>query len=168
MTAVRTYTGTFLNVEQRRAVLPGGRSVNVEYVAHPGAVLIVPLLSPRRVILLRQYRPVIDAWLYELPAGTIEPGEKPLACARREIVEETGYRAGKLKKIGKILPVPGYSTETIVMYAAERLSRAGMACEADEVIEPCVFGKQDVRQLLARGRLIDAKTICALARCGWL
>lgn len=168
MKTVTTYAGTFLNIEQRRTVLPGGRSCQVEYVNHPGAVLIVPFASPRRVILLRQYRPVINDWLYELPAGTIEKGEKPLACARREIVEETGFRAGIMRRLGRIYPVPGYSTETITLFAAERLRPVGMACEDDEVIEPLIFTKRSVRDLLRRGRLIDAKTICALALCGWL
>jgi ADP-ribose pyrophosphatase len=168
MTATQTYTGRFLTVEQRSAVVPGGRSVQVECVRHPGAVLIVPFLSPQRIILLRQYRPVIGDWLYELPAGTLEEGEKPLACARREIIEETGYRAGLMRRLGRIYPVPGYSTEIITMFAAERLTPVGMACEDDEIIEPLIFKKKDVRELLLRGRLIDAKTICALALCGWL
>lgn len=164
----RVYTGTFLNVDERRQSLPGGRHVTVEYINHPGAVLIAPFLSPDRVVLLRQYRPVIKSWLYEFPAGTIEPDEKPLACARREIIEETGYRAGILRKLGRIYPVPGYSTEIVTMFAAERLTAVGMACEDDEVIEPQIFSKKDIRALFAQGTLIDAKTICALALCGWL
>ncbi len=166
--ATRAYTGRFLTIDQRSEVLPNGRSVSVECVNHPGAVLIVPFVSPNRVVLLRQYRPVIKSWLYEFPAGTIEQGEKPLACARREIIEETGYRAGILRKLGRIYPVPGYSTEIITMFAAERLTAVGMACEDDEVIEPQIFNKKDIRTLFAQGRLIDAKTICALALCGWL
>jgi ADP-ribose pyrophosphatase len=164
----RAYTGKFLNVDQRREVLPGGRRVTIECVNHPGAVLIVPFLSPGKVVLLRQYRAVIKSWLYEFPAGTIEPGEKPIVCARREIIEETGYRAGIMKKLGRIYPVPGYSTEIITMFTAERLTEVGMACEEDEVIEPQIFSKKDIRALLARERLIDAKTICALGLCGWL
>ncbi len=162
------YAGAFLNVEKRRAVLPGNRSVQVEYVNHPGAVLIVPFLGPRRIILLRQFRPVINDWLYELPAGTIEKGEKPLSCARREIVEETGFRAGSMRRIGRIYPVPGYSTEIITMFAARRLTPVGMDCEDDEIIEPLAFTRRAVRDLARRGRLVDAKTICALALCGWL
>jgi len=168
MTTTTAYAGRFLTVEKRRAVLPGGRSVQVECVRHPGAVLIVPFLSPQRIILLRQYRPVIEDWLYELPAGTIEPGEKPVSCARREIIEETGFRASSLRRLGRIYPVPGYSTEIITMFVAERLTPVGMACEDDEVIEPLVFTRRAVRDLLQRGCLIDAKTICALALCGWL
>lgn len=167
-TAARKYSGHFLHIDQRSEVLPGGCRVTVEYVNHPGAVLIVPFLDTHRVIMLRQYRPAIKSWLYELPAGTIEPGEKPLACARREIIEETGYRAGIVKKLGRMYPVPGYSTELITMYTAQKLTAVGMECEEEEVIEPQVFSKKDIRALLAKGRLIDGKTICALALCGWL
>jgi len=168
MKTVRAYTGNFLNIDKRHEVLPGGRSVTIECVNHPGAVLIVPFLSPGKVVLLRQYRAVIKSWLYEFPAGTIEPGEKPLACARREIIEETGYRAGIIKKLGSIYPVPGYSTEILTMYTAERLTEVGMACEDDEVIEPQIFSKREIRALITKGHLLDAKTLCALGLCGWL
>jgi ADP-ribose pyrophosphatase len=164
----RQYSGIFLNIDHRHEVLPGGQRVKVECVDHPGAVLIVPFIRPGRVILLRQYRPAIKSWLYELPAGTIEDGENPIACARREIIEETGYRAGTMRKLGRIYPVPGYSTEMITIFAAERLKEVGMACEDDEVIEPHVFRKKEVRTLFEKGRLNDAKTISALALCGWL
>ena len=166
--AKRQYSGIFLNIDHRHEILPGGHRVMVECVDHPGAVLIVPFISPGRVILLRQYRAVVKSWLYELPAGTIENGEKPLACARREIIEETGYRAGTMRKLGRIYPVPGYSTEMITIFAAERLTEVGMACEDDEVIEPQIFNKKEVRTLLEKGRLVDAKTISVLALCGWL
>ena len=168
MKTVRAYTGNFLNIDKRHEVLPGGHRVTIECVNHPGAVLIVPFLSPGKVVLLRQYRAAIKAWLYEFPAGTIEPGEKPLACARREIIEETGYRAGIIKKLGSIYPVPGYSTEIITMYTAERLTEVGMACEEDEVIEPQIFSKKGIRDLITKGNLLDAKTLCALGLCGWL
>ena len=162
------YQGTFLNVDVRRALLPDGRRTAVEYVNHPGAVLIVPFLNRQRVIMLRQYRPVVETWLFEFPAGTIENGEKPLACARRELIEETGHRSGSMRKLGQIYPVPGYSTEIITIFAAERLRPVGMACEDDEIIEPHILSKNEVRELFARGRMVDAKTICALALCGWL
>ncbi len=158
----------FLNIKKRATKLPNGHTVRLELVEHPGAVLIVPFLTRDTVILLRQFRPVINAYIFELPAGTLEKGEQPLACARREIIEETGYRAKKLTRLGSIYPVPGYSTEKITLYKAENLTERGMACEADEVIETLVVTKKMVRELFAAGKIIDAKTICAFAHCGWL
>ena len=158
----------FLNIKKRAAQLPNGHTARLELVEHPGAVLIVPFLTRDTVILLRQFRPVINAYIFELPAGTLEKGEQPLACARREIIEETGYSAKKLTRLGIIYPVPGYSTEKITLYKAENLTERGMACEADEVIETLVVTKKMVRELFAAGKIIDAKTICAFAHCGWL
>ena len=158
----------FLHIKKRQAKLPNGATIALELVDHPGAVLIVPFLTAGKVILLRQFRPVISAYIFELPAGTLEKGEQPLACARREIIEETGYAARTFKRLGIIYPVPGYSTEKITMYRAEDLIEKGSACEADEVIETVVVTKKTVRELFKTGKIIDAKTICGFAHCGWL
>jgi ADP-ribose pyrophosphatase len=158
----------FLNIKKRKTKLPNGNTIALELVEHPGAVLIMPFLTPTKVILLRQFRPVINAYIFELPAGTLEKGEQPLACARREIIEETGYAARKFTHLGIIYPVPGYSTEKITMFKAEELTERGMACEADEVIETVMVTKKMVRDLFKTGKILDAKTICAFAHCGWL
>ena len=158
----------FLNIKKRKTKLPNGNTIALELVEHPGAVLIVPFFTPTKVILLRQFRPVINAYIFELPAGTLEKGEQPLACARREIIEETGYAARKFTRLGIIYPVPGYSTEKITMFKADELTERGMACEADEVIETVMVTKKMVRDLFKTGKIIDAKTICAFAHCGWL
>ena len=158
----------FLNIRKRKTKLPNGNTIALELVEHPGAVLIVPFFTPTKVILLRQFRPVINAYIFELPAGTLEKGEQPLACARREIIEETGYAARKFTRLGIIYPVPGYSTEKITMFKADELTERGMACEADEVIETVMVTKKMVRDLFKTGKIIDAKTICAFAHCGWL
>jgi ADP-ribose pyrophosphatase len=158
----------FLNVKKRTTRLPNGNTIALELVDHPGAVLIVPFLTNTKVILLRQFRAVINSYIFELPAGTLEKGEQPLACARREIIEETGYAAKKLTRLGIIYPVPGYSTEKITLYKAEGLTLRGIACEPDEVIETLVVTRHAVRELFKAGKIIDAKTICAFAHCGWL
>jgi ADP-ribose pyrophosphatase len=158
----------FLNIKQRKIRLPNGNTIALELVDHPGAVLIVPFLTSGKVILLRQFRAVINSYIFELPAGTLEKGEQPLACARREIIEETGYSARKFTKLGTICPVPGYSTEKITLYKAEGLTLRGIACEPDEVIETLVVTRKTVRELFKAGKIIDAKTICAFAHCGWL
>ena len=162
------FDGKLLKVFVKKETLPNGYRATFEMIRHPGAALVAPLLSRDRMILLRQLRPVIGAYIYELVAGTLGRGESPLACARREIIEETGFSASKFTRLGSIYPVPGYSTEKIVIFKAEGLKKVERRPEEDEVIETCVFTRAEVRKLLKSGRIVDAKTICALAMCGWL
>ncbi len=142
--------------------------LKIPKINHPGATLIVPFLNKNEVVLLRQLRPVIKKYLYELPAGTLEKGELNLSCARRELVEETGYAGAKFIKLGYIYPVPGYSTEKIVIYKALNLKPAKRALEKDEIITLSVVTKEKVRHLFKTGKINDAKTICAFTLCGWL
>ncbi len=145
-----------------RKKLPGGRTVNVDVVEHPGAVLIIPFLSRDKIIFLHQYRPVLGKYLLELPAGTLGKRERPLDCARRELVEETDHRAGRCVRLGKIYPVPGYSTEVIYIYKAEKLVRQKGTKDTDEVIRTRILGRSEVKKLLRSGRITDAKTLAAL------
>ena len=100
--------------------------------------------------------------------STLNPGERPSLCAKRELIEETGLRARKITKLGQIYPVPGYSTEIIHIFKAEGLTQGESALEADEVIENIVMSKRQVQHLFRSGKLQDAKSICALTFCGWL
>ena len=158
----------FLNLAVEKVPLPNGRVRPFEMVKHPGAVVIVPFLNDETIVLLKQFRPVLRKFLYEFPAGTLEPGEQPLACARRELQEETGYKAKKITRLGYIYPVPGYSTEKLVLYKAEELTPVNVVCQEDEVIKVKTFTRQQIHNLLNAGKLVDAKTICCLALCGWL
>jgi len=162
------FKGKLLKVFVKKVRLPNGYLATFEIIKHPGAALVIPFLSKDRLIMLSQLRPVVGRYIYELPAGTIDKGESPLECAKREIVEETGYAAGSMKRLGAILPVPGYSTEEIIIYKAERLSLRHRHAEKDEIIELKVFSRAAVRRLFKAGRIVDAKTIAALAFCGWL
>ncbi len=143
-------------------------SKNIPIIKHPGAALIIPFVSSNKVVLLRQYRPVIKKYMYELPAGTLEEGEPAISCARRELIEETGFSAAKLVKSGYIYPVPGYSTEKIIIYKALGLRPAGKKLEADEIIEHIFVTKKTVKHLFKTGKINDAKTICAFCLCGWI
>ena len=140
----------------------------VELIEHPGAALMVPFLTKEKMIFLRQYRAVLEKYLYELPAGTLENKEKALTCAKRELIEETGYAAKKMTKLGRIYPVPGYSTEVIYIYKAEGLTAQSGLKDIDEIIQVRIFTRQEVQNLFHRKKIIDAKTICALAFCGWI
>ncbi len=162
------FKGKLLSLMTKEVRLPNGYMVRLEMIEHPGAALIVPFLSRNRILILKQFRPVIGSYIYELPAGTLNKGESPLSCARREIVEETGFSAARFTLLGKIYPVPGYSTEKITIYKAERLTERGKHAEKDEVITHCRADKKHIKELFKSGKIIDAKTICALAFCGWL
>jgi ADP-ribose pyrophosphatase len=158
----------FLKVCRKRILLPNGFRIRLDMIEHPGAILVVPFLSRDKIVLLRQFRPVINKYIFELPAGTLEDDESAVACARREMIEETGYKAEKLMRLGCIYPVPGYSTEKIFIYKAEGLKRVGSNIQKDEVIRARITTRKEVCSFFNSGRIIDAKTICAFAFCGWL
>ena len=162
------YKGRLLKVFVKTRKLPNGYTATFEMIKHPGAALIVPFLSKDRIIMLRQLRPVINSYIYEFPAGTLDKNEAPIACARREIVEEAGFSAGKLTLAGKIYPVPGYSTEKIFIYKAEGLKKVEHIKEKDEVIEVHTFTRRSLVRLLNKGAITDGKTIAAIALCGLL
>jgi len=162
------YKGRLISLVNREVLLPNGHRSRLEVIKHPGAVLIIPFLSADKVILLRQYRPVINKYLYELPAGTLKSKEMPFSCAKRELIEETGFSAGRITRLGYLYPVPGYSTEKIVVFKAQDLKPEQGVADKDEIIEIFVFTKAKVKKLLAKGKLVDAKTLSAFALCGWI
>ncbi|MEJ2745036.1 MAG: NUDIX hydrolase [bacterium] len=166
MTQKKIYKGKIVQLSLNRKKLPGGYVADIEVVHHPGAVLIVPHLNRERIVFIRQYRPVIDEYIWELPAGTLKRNETPLECAKREMEEEIGYAAKRWKRIGMIYPAPGYTTEKIYLFTAKQLTRVGSRRDQDEIIRPRSFSKKEVAGLLGRGKLVDAKTICALVMSG--
>ena len=162
------FAGKNMALKISRERLPNDRRINLEMITHPGAVCVAPFLTPGKIVFLRQYRPVLKSYIYELPAGTLDIGEKPLACARRELQEETGYSAKRLIRKGMIYPVPGYSDERIFIYKAEGLTFTGLGLEPDEVITTHPMPVPHVKKLFANGKIVDGKTICALTFCGIL
>lgn len=162
----KIFSGKLLKLFIKKERLPNGYLATFEMIKHPGAALVVPFLSKDKIIMLRQLRPVIKSYIYELPAGTLGRNESPLSCARREIIEETGYSAKKFTFLGKIYPVPGYSTEKIFIYKAKGLKKRAYTSEEDEIIETRVFTRSGIRKLFKKGAIDDAKTICALTMCG--
>lgn len=164
----KLFGGRLISLYSVKTRLPNGYTAELEVIKHPGAALVVPFLDKDTIIMLKQLRPVIGASIYELPAGTRDGDESTRACAAREIIEETGYSAGKLKKIGKIYPVPGYSTECIDIYKAWSLQKRPVSPEQDEIIKSFAVRKSRIRAMFRSGSIVDAKTICALAFIGWI
>ena len=142
--------------------LPDGSTGVREYIRHPGAVVMAPLLEGSRLVLLRQFRYAVGEVMVELPAGKVDPGEEPEEAARRELAEEIGYTCGKLVRLGLIHPCSGYSDERIVVYLAKGLQRQAARSESDEFVEPFELGLEEALGWIEQGRITDVKTIIAL------
>jgi ADP-ribose pyrophosphatase len=161
----KVFDGHLISVYSGKKRLRSGKRSYFEEVKHPGAALVVPFTGGR-VIMIRQLRPVVGGYLWELPAGTLEPGETPYACAKRETVEETGFTPGRLKKLGVIYTTPGFCDEKIHIYSAECAGREIARKDEDEVIREELFTPSRVRKLFSSGKIVDAKTISALSLAG--
>jgi ADP-ribose pyrophosphatase len=156
------FRGRLIRLVSRDLRLPNGRRATFNIVEHPGAVAIVPVFENGDVVLLRQFRPSIGEELYEIPAGTIEKGERPLATAKREIIEETGYRARKWRKILEFYTAPGFCTELMHAYVAGGLRPASAPGDADEIIRTVRMSLEAALGLIRKNRIRDAKSIASL------
>lgn len=143
-------------------VLPNGRSVQRELIEHPGAAVVMPLFDDGRVLFEDHYRASVGGNLLELPAGTLEPGEEPLECARRELAEETGLSAREFIHLATFYSSPGILTERMYCYLARGLSAGEANLEDGEVIEPVEIPLDEALEMAASGGLEDAKTIATL------
>jgi ADP-ribose pyrophosphatase len=151
-----------IRVVAKDLVLPNGRRTTFTIVEHPGAVAIVPVHANGDVVLLKQFRPSIGEELYEIPAGTIEKGEAPLATAKREIIEETGFKAKQWSKVSEFYSAPGFCTELMHLYVARGLSPASADGDADEILKPVRMSVDAALKLIRTGKIRDAKTIAGL------
>ena len=142
--------------------LPNGRCVDLDYVKHPGAAAIVPFLQNGHVLMIRQYRFVTGGEILEIPAGKLDPGETPEACAARELVEETGYRAGRIERLGAIWTSPGFTDEIITLFAAYDLEESEQQLEPDEIIELVPMPLATAISQLHASKVFDAKSVVAL------
>jgi ADP-ribose pyrophosphatase len=153
------YDGKFLKVERDRIRLPDGMETHREYIRHPGAVVILPLLDDGRVLLERQFRYPNDKVFVEFPAGKIDPGEDHLACARRELEEETGYTAGSWQFVCTIHNAIAYSDEHLELFLARDL-RAGQAqLDEGEFLECFTVTMPELMRMVREGEITDVKTI---------
>lgn len=153
------FSGKLLVVKKDIVAFPDGRKASREYIIHPGAAAIVPLLEGERLLLVRQYRYPIRTVTLEIPAGKIDGEESPLACARRELQEETGYIANAWSYLSLTHPTVGYSTEVIHLFLAEDLEAAEEQLLDDEWTEPVVMSLDQALSKIKEGIITDAKTI---------
>lgn len=162
----QVYKSARFSVTEEEVVSRGGSRYTRAVVVHPGAVVVLPLLPDGRVAMIENRRPAVGKTLLELPAGTLEPGESPLHCAARELVEETGYEAGKLWPLVEFYSSPGFTTERMYAFVAEELTEVGQDLDETEQIEVRPMGVAELQELIRDGRVEDGKTLATLLR--WL
>ncbi len=161
----RVFTGRLLKVRVDEVALEDGRCTTREIVEHPGAVAIVAVHGEgddAQVVLVRQFRKAVEQFLLEIPAGTLEPGEEPLACAQRELLEETGLSAQRWSHLQTFYTAPGFCTEKMWLYLAQDLRSHPQHPETDEQIEVGFYSRSQVRELLQTHQIQDAKTLVGI------
>jgi ADP-ribose pyrophosphatase len=158
------YTGTVFRVERETVTLPHGAKTTMDIVRHRGSVVLLPQPDPASVVLIRHYRHVLGRYIWELPAGTLEAGEKPSAAAKRECEEEIGLRPARVVKLGAYYATPGFCDELMTFFGCYELKRprSPKRGDEDEHIEPRTFTLDEIDTLIARGEIIDMKTVVGL------
>lgn len=156
------YKGAKLTLRLDTVETKNGDAREREIVEHPGAIVVVPVDADGRIHFVRQFRMATGEWLLELPAGTLEKGESPDDCARRELIEEIGQRAGALENLGGFYAAPGYSSEYLHCYLATGLSQETAEADEDEEIEVVRLTVEEAWNLAAKGEIRDAKSLAGL------
>jgi len=160
------FNGLIIDIEQMEVDIGTAGRHTFQIIRHPGGAGVLPVHDDGSVCLIRQLRPAIGQELIEIPAGRLSPGEEPLLCAERELLEETGLRAAEFIPLGHIHSSPGVFDEVIHLYAARSLTEGMAQPEDDEEMEPFRIDFQEAQAMAADGRISDAKTIAAIARWG--
>lgn len=156
------HRGRVFDFTLERITLENDETVELEVIRHPGAAAIVAMPDSESVLLLRQYRHAVGGYIWEVPAGTVDGDESPGQCARRELIEETGFSGRNWEKLGEIRPVPGYSDERIHLFLATGLTPDRQRLDRDELIQVKPLSLEQALAMIDEGRIQDAKTICAL------
>jgi ADP-ribose pyrophosphatase len=160
--SIPVHRGRVFDLYRDRLRLPDGRSLQVEIIRHPGAAAIVALDDRGEVLLLHQHRHATGGPLWEIPAGTANPGEPALDCARRELEEETGFGARSWEPLGTVIPAPGYSSERVALFLARGLTRTAQNLDPDEILEVCPTPMEAALEMVWGGVIQDGKTIAGL------
>lgn len=158
------YSGRLFNVSVDRLEMDGGVIAVRETIRHPGAVAMVPVTDDGRLLLVTQYRHAAGRRLLELPAGTLEPGEEPIAAVSRELQEEVGYRPGRIEPLGGLFVAPGYTSEYIHLFVCSELVAARLEADEDEDIEVEVRTREQALGAIDSGEICDAKSVIGILR----
>lgn len=156
------YSGKIIDVNIETHEMPDGRHSAFEIIRHPGGAAILPVLPDGRLLLIKQFRPAVGHMIYEIPAGRLEPDESPRKCAARELIEETGYAAGKISSIGTFWSTVGFCDEQIHLFLGQELVAAEQQLEPDELIELCPMTLETSLCKITAGEILDSKTQLAL------
>ena len=156
------HKGKVFSLVSENITLANGLTVDMDVIRHPGASAIVPFRGRDTLILIRQYRHAIGDHIWEIPAGTLDPGETPIDCAKRELIEETGYSAENWQTLGEITPVPGYSDERVHLFMATGLTPAQQKLDPDEILDVQEVKLSQAVEMVYCGKIQDGKTISAL------
>lgn len=156
------YKGRVFKMVRENITLSKGSTFNIDIIHHPGAAAIVPLSDSNKVVLIYQYRHAVGGCLWEIPAGTLDGNEDPIECAKRELIEETGYSANQWDKLGEIVPVPGYSSERIHLFLARKLIPATQNLGKDEMLDVHEIDFDEVIRRIRSGEIQDGKSIAGL------
>lgn len=158
------YRGRILDLARETHRMPNKKESGFEIVQHPGGAAALPILPDGKLLLIRQFRPAAQDYIYEIPAGRLEPGEDGAMCVTRELEEEVGYRPQQLESLGYVYSSVGFCTEKIYLFIASELKQTRTALEPDEFIEPHIVTLDDALNMISSGVINDAKTQIALLR----
>ena len=160
----RVFDGKVFDVDRDRVRMPNGREVSVDVVRHSRSVVLLPVPEPGHIILVRQYRYAVNRSLWELPAGSVDPGEQPEQAARRECHEEIGLVPSTIIRLAALFPTPGYCDEEMLFFRVSDLDKRDeqAAVDEDEDIEARVFTLRDAREMVRSGEIVDMKTVAGL------
>ena len=156
------YRGRVVTLNLETVTLPNGATIELEVVRHQGAAAAVPLTDDGNVLLIRQYRHAAGGYIYEIPAGKLNPGEDPKDCAARELEEETGLRAASLEHLVSFFTTPGFTDEVIHIYQASGFTPGRQKLDEDEVLEVAAFPLEEAFAKIQEGTIRDGKTIVGL------
>ena len=162
LSSTKVYSGKLLQVHRDEVRLPDGNTGVREYIRHPGAVVILPLTASGELILERQHRYPLGRDFIEVPAGKIDPGEQPFACAQRELLEETGYQARSWSYVTTVYPCIGFADERLVYYLAQELEFKGQRRDEDEFLEVFSLPLTQALAMVKTGEICETKTIIGL------